>query len=47
MFDGLIYQIDTVNHVLNVDVSDMESSIRKLRIEINDGRQFALCSSRR
>lgn len=44
MFDGLIYQIDTVNHVLNVDVPDHESSVRNLRIEDKDGRQFVLCS---
>lgn len=44
MFDGLIYQIDTVNHVLNVDVPDKESNIRNLRIESREGRQFVLCS---
>lgn len=44
MFDGLIYQIDTVNHVLNVDVPDNESNVRNLRIENKDGRQFILCS---
>lgn len=44
MFDGLVYQIDTVNHVLNVDVPDHESSVRNLRIEDKDGRQFVLCS---
>lgn len=44
MFDGLIYQIDTVNHVLNVDVPDNESNIRNLRIENKDGIQFVLCS---
>lgn len=46
MFDGLIYQIDTVNHVLNVDVPDNESNIRNLRIESKDGRQFVLCSGK-
>lgn len=44
MFDGLVYQIDTVNHVLNVDVPDHESNIRNLRIESKDGRQFVLCT---
>lgn len=44
MFDGLIYQIDTINHVLNVDMSNNESNIRNLRIESKDGRQFVLCS---
>lgn len=46
MFDGLIYQIDTVNHVLNVDVPDNESNIRNLRIESKDGRQIVLCSGK-
>ena len=46
MFDGLIYQIDTVNHVLNVDIPDYESNIRNLRIENKDGRQFVLCDGK-
>ncbi len=44
MFDGLIYQIDTVNHVLNIDVPDTESVVRNLRIESRDGQQFVLCN---
>ena len=44
MFDGLIYQIDTVNHVLNIDVPDHESNIRNLRIENKHGKQLVLCS---
>lgn len=44
MFYGLIYQIDTVNHMLNIDIPDNESSIRNLRVESKDGRQFVLCS---
>ena len=44
MFDGLIYQIDTVNHVLNIDVPDHESSIRNLRIENKHGKLLVLCS---
>ena len=44
MFDGLIYQKDTVNHVLNIDVPDTESIVRNLRIESRDGRQFVLCN---
>ena len=44
MFDGLIYQIDTINHVLNIDVPDHESSIRNLRIENKYGKQLVLCS---
>ena len=44
MFDGLIYQIDTVNHVLNIDVPDHEGIIRNLRIENKHGKQLVLCS---
>lgn len=44
MFDGLIYQIDTVNHIFNVDVPDKESIVRNLKVENRDGRQFVLCS---
>lgn len=43
MFDGLIYQIDTVNHVLNVDIPDSESNIRNLRIVNEKGKLFVLC----
>ncbi len=44
MFDGLLYQIDTVHHVLNIDVPDTESIVRNLRIENRDGQQFVLCN---
>lgn len=44
MFDGLIYQVDTVHHVLNIDVPDTESTVRNLRIVDRDGRQFVLCN---
>ena len=44
MFDGLIYQIDSVNHVLNIDVPDHESNIRNLKIENKNGKQLVLCS---
>lgn len=44
MFDGLLYQIDTVHHVLNIDVPDTESIVRNLRIESRDGQQFVLCN---
>lgn len=44
MFDGLIYQVDTVNHILNIDVPDTESTVRNLRIVSRDGRQFVLCN---
>lgn len=44
MFQGLIYQIDTVNHMLNIDIPDRESNIRNLRVESKDGKQFVLCN---
>ena len=44
MFQGLIYQIDTVNHMLNIDIPDTESNIRNLRVESKDGKQFVLCN---
>lgn len=45
MFEGLIYQIDTVNHVLNIDVPDWESNVRNLRIVNEDGKIFVLCNA--
>lgn len=46
MFDGLIYQIDTVNHVLNIEVPDRESNIRNLRVVNAEGRLFVLCDAK-
>lgn len=43
MFDGLMYQIDTVNHVLNIDIPDYESNIRNMRVIDKDGRLHVLC----
>ena len=37
MFEGLMYQIDTVNHVLNIDVPDHESNIRNMKVVIRTG----------
>ena len=45
MFEGLIYQIDTVNHVLNIEIPDKESNIRNLRVEDDEGRLFVLCDA--
>ncbi len=45
MFEGLIYQIDTVNHVLNVEIPDGESNVRNLRVVNEEGRLFVLCSA--
>lgn len=40
MFEGLIYQIDTVNHMLNIEIPDWESNVRNLS---EDGKIFVLC----
>ncbi len=45
MFEGLMYQIDTVNHVLNIDVPDQESHIRNMKVVDTDGRLHVLCGS--
>lgn len=45
MFEGLIYQIDTVNHVLNIEIPDWESNIRNLRVVNEDGKVFVLCGA--
>lgn len=45
MFAGLIYQIDTVNHGLNIEVPDWESNVRNLRVVDEEGRFFVLCDA--
>ncbi len=45
MFAGLIYQIDTVNHMLNIEIPDGESNVRNLRIVNKEGKVFVLCSA--
>lgn len=45
MFDGLIYQIDTVNHVLNIEIPDWESNVRNLRVVNKEGKIFVLCNA--
>lgn len=42
MFDGLIYQVDTVNHVLNIDIPDNESNVRHIRLKNSKGELFVL-----
>lgn len=42
MFDGLIYQVDTVNHVLTVEVPDNESTVRNIKLRDSSGRWFVL-----
>lgn len=45
MFAGLIYQIDTVNHMLNIEIPDGESNVRNLRIVNEEGKVSVLCSA--
>lgn len=45
MFAGLIYQIDTVNHMLNIEIPDWESNVRNLRIVNENGKTFVLYST--
>lgn len=45
MFEGLIYQIDTVNHMLNIEIPDWESNVRNLKIMNEEGKIFVLCSA--
>lgn len=42
MFDGLVYQVDTVNHVLNIDIPDNESTIRNIKLMDTKGHSFVL-----
>lgn len=45
MFKGMIYEIDDVNHFLNITVPDSESMVRNLRISEKNGRLHVLCNS--
>lgn len=45
MFEGLIYQVDTINHMLNIEVPDWESNIRNLRVINEKGRIVVLCNT--
>lgn len=45
MFDGLVYEINTKTHKLNITVPNDESNIRNLRIEDANGHLHVLCSS--
>lgn len=42
MFEGFIYQIDTVNHMLNIEIPDRESNVRNFRIMNKEGKVFVL-----
>ncbi|MBO5337126.1 MAG: hypothetical protein J6A94_08385 [Lachnospiraceae bacterium] len=45
LFDGLIYEINTKTHKLNVIVPNDESNVRSLRIEDANGHLHVLCGS--
>ena len=45
MFEGLIYEINTKTHKLNITVPNGESNVRNLRIEDANGHLHVLCSS--
>lgn len=44
MFDGLVYEIDTKTHRLNVSIPDDEMLVRNLRILDSNGSIHILCS---
>lgn len=45
MFDGLIYEINTRFHMLNVTVVDDCDLVRNLRIIDKDGKIHVLCTA--
>ena len=45
MFDGLIYEINTRRHTLNVTVVNDSDIVRSLRVVDKDGRIHVLCNS--
>ena len=45
MFSGLIYEVDTVNNVLNINVPDSESFIRNLTFDNGKGGRIVLCTT--
>lgn len=45
MFQGLIYEIDTVNNCFNVTIPDNESHIRNYKILDSNGNIHILCQS--
>lgn len=46
MFNGLVYEIDTINNVLNINVPDNESNVCNLRISDKHGKFYILCTGR-
>lgn len=45
MFNGLIYEIDTIHNTLNINIPDNESIVRNLRIKNRNGKWYVLCES--
>lgn len=45
MFEGLIYEINTVHNYFKITIPDNESNIRNLKIIDNNGRMHILCQS--
>jgi hypothetical protein len=45
MFDGLIYEINTKTHRLNITVPNDESNIRNLKVEDAHGKLHIFCNS--
>ena len=45
MFNSMMYEIDNINHRLNVSVPDTESLIRNLKIEDKNGSIHIFCTS--
>ena len=44
MFDGLIYEIDKVNHKLNVTIPDGRSIVKNVVIYDKDGKMHVICT---
>ena len=44
MFDGLIYEINTKTHSLNISVPDEETFVRNLRVVDSNGSIHILCN---
>lgn len=45
MFSHLIYEIDDLNHKMNISIPDNESFVRNLRVVDQSGRLYVLCNS--
>ncbi len=45
MFQNLIYEVDDLNHRLNVTIPDTQSNVRNLIIRSENGKLHVLCQS--